>query len=61
MEDLERHLCNKWKKNINQLAKAANSLKLRPKPKAHYLSIWVREMDNFFKILMVQKDIKECT
>ena len=53
MEDLERHLRNKRKKDIDQLAKAANSLKLRPKPKAHYLSIWVYKMDNFFKILMV--------
>ena len=53
MEDLKRHLCNKLKKDIDQLAKAINSLELRPKPKAHYLSIWVCEMDNFFKILMV--------
>ena len=53
MEDLERHLCNKQKKDIDRLAKAANSLELRPKPKAHHLSIWVREMDNFFEMLMV--------
>ena len=39
MENSKRHLHNKWKKDIDQLAKAANSLKLRPKPKAHYLSI----------------------
>ena len=53
MEDSERHLYNEWKKDIDWLAKAANSLELRPKPKAYYLSIWVCEMDNFFKILMV--------
>ena len=53
MEDSERHLCNEWKKDIDQLAKAANSLELRPKPKAYYLSIWVYEMDNFFKVLIV--------
>ena len=46
---------------MDQLAKATNSLELRPKPKAYYLSIWVREMDNFFKILIVQEDIKEHT
>ena len=39
MEDSERHLYNKQKKDMDQLAKAANSLKLRPKPKAYYLSI----------------------
>ena len=39
MEDLKRYLRNKWKKNINQLTKAINSLKFRPKPKAYYLSI----------------------
>ena len=61
MKDLERHLRNKWKKDIDQLAKAANSLELRPKPKAHHLSIQVREIDNFFKMLIVQDDIKEYT
>ena len=61
MEDLKRHLRNKWKKNIDQLAKAANSLELRPKPKAYYLSIQVCKMDNFFKILIVQNNIKEYT
>ena len=46
---------------MDQLAKTINNLKLRPKPKAYYLSIWVCEIDNFFKILMVQEDIKEYT
>ena len=46
---------------MDWLAKVTNSLKLRPKLKAHHLSIWVCEIDNFFKILMVQKDIKEYT
>ena len=53
MEDLKRYLHNKQKKDIDQLAKATNSLELRPKPKAHYLSIWVCEMDNFFKMLII--------
>ena len=53
MEDLERYLYNKQKKDINQLTKVTNSLELRPKFKAHYLSIWVRKINNFFKILMV--------
>ena len=53
MEDLKRYLRNKRKKDMDRLAKATNSLKFRPKPKAHYLSIWVCEMDNFFKMLMV--------
>ena len=61
MEDSERHLRNERKKDMDQLAKAANSPELRPKPKAHHLSIWVREMDNFFEMLMVQEDTKERT
>ena len=61
MENLKRHLYNKWKKDIDWLVKATNNLKLRPKPKAYYLSIWVCEMDNFFKILIIQNDIKEYT
>ena len=61
MEDLERYLYNKQKKDINQLTKVTNSLELRPKPKAYYLSIQICKMDNFFKMLMVQNDIKEYT
>ena len=61
MEDLEKHLYNKQKKDIDQLAKATNSLELRPKPKTYYLSIQVYKMDNFFKILIVQNNIKEYT
>jgi hypothetical protein len=53
IEDLKRHLYNKRKKDIDWLAKAANSLKLRPRPKAYYLDIWVCKMDNFFKMLIV--------
>ena len=53
MEDLKRYLYNKWKKDINQLAKATNSPKLRPKPKAYYLDNWVCEINNFFKILII--------
>ena len=39
IEDLKRHLYNKWKKNIDWLAKAFNSLKLKLRPKAYYLDI----------------------
>ena len=46
---------------MDKLAKATNSLELRLKPKAYYLSIWVREIDNFFKMLIVQEDTKEYT
>jgi hypothetical protein len=35
------------------LAKAANSLEFKPRPKAHHLDIWVCEINNFFKMLMV--------
>ena len=38
---------------MDQLAKASNSLELRPRPKAYYLDNWVREMDNFFKMLII--------
>ena len=61
IEDLKRHLYNKQKKDMDQLAKATNSLKLRPKLKAYYLSIWVCEIDNFFKMLIIQNNIKEYT
>ena len=38
MENLEKHLYNKQKKDIDWLAKAPNSLKLFYKPKAHILN-----------------------
>jgi len=41
------------KKDIDWLAKASNSLKLCYRPKAYHLDNWVREVDNFFKILMI--------
>ena len=39
IEDLKRHLYNKQKKDMDWLAKTANSLELRPKFKAYYLNI----------------------
>ena len=53
MENLERHLYNKQKKDIDQLAKAANSLEFKSRPKAYYLDIWVYKIDNFFKTLII--------
>ena len=38
---------------MDWLAKATNSLELKPRPKAHYLDIWVCEIDNFFKMLII--------
>ena len=61
MEDSEKYLYNKQKKDIDRLAKVTNSLKLKPKPKTYHLSIQVYKMDNFFKILIVQDNIKEYT
>ena len=37
IEDLEKYLRNERKKDIDQLAKAPNSLELPPKPKPHIL------------------------
>ena len=61
VEDSERYLRNERKKDMDRLAKAPNSPELRPRPKAHHLDNWVREMDNFFEMLMVQDDTKERT
>jgi len=47
-------------KDIDWLAKAFNSLELHYRPKAHYLNNWVHKVDNFFKILIIQDDTKEC-
>ena len=61
VEDSEKHLRNERKKDMDRLAKASNSPELRPKPKAHHLDTWVRDIDNFFEMLMVQDDTKERT
>ena len=61
MEDSERYLRNERKKDMDRLAKAANSPELCPRPKAHHLDNWVCEMDNFFEMLMIQDDTKERT
>ena len=53
IEDLEKYLYNKRKKDINQLAKAPNSPELPYKPKPYILDNWVHEIDNFFKILII--------
>ena len=61
MEDLKRYLYSKRKKDIDWLAKASGSLELRYKPNAQQLDDWVRKVDNFFKILIIQDNTKERT
>jgi hypothetical protein len=46
---------------MDRLAKASGSPELRHRPNAQQLDDWVREMDNFFEMLMVQDDTKERT
>ena len=60
VENPKKYLRNEWKKDIDWLVKAPNSPELPPKPKPYILNNWVYKMDNFFKMLMVQDDIKEC-
>ncbi len=60
-EDSERHLRNERKKDMDRLAKASNSPELCYRPNAQNLDDWVREVDNFFEMLMIQDDTKERT
>jgi len=60
MEDLESYLRHKWKKDIDRLAKASNSLELRYRPNAQQLDDWVCKVDNFFKMLIIRDNTKEC-
>jgi hypothetical protein len=61
VEDSERYLRSERKKDMDRLAKASGSPELRHRPNAQQLDDWVREVDNFFEMLMIQDDTKERT